>query len=59
MASLYAMEYKPDEILKLFNYFSKEALGIGAKSFFSNVKNGKGIKIKGITSSLNLEIAIR
>lgn len=53
------MGYNPDEILKLFNYFSKEALGIGPRFFFSNVKDAKGIKIKGLTTSLNLELAIR
>lgn len=59
VSSLYAMGYTADEMLKLFNYFSKEALGIGPKFLFANFRENKGIKIKGLTTSLNLELAIK
>lgn len=59
VSSLYAMGYNPEEMLKLFNYFSKEALGLGPKVVFANIKDSRGMKLKGLTSSLNIELAIR
>lgn len=59
VASLYAMGYNSDEMIKLFNYFSKTIMGIGPKYLFANVRETKGIKIKGIISSINIELAFQ
>ena len=58
MASLYAMGYNSDEMIKLFNYFSKSVIAISPKDILSGMKEVRGIKIGGITSSKNIELAI-
>lgn len=58
VAALYAMGYTTDEMMKLFNYFSKSVMGISPKYFFGGIKEMRGIKLGGLTSSHNLELAI-
>lgn len=58
VASLYAMEYKTDQILKLFNYFSKSVMALSPKDIYQGMKEVKGVKRGGVTSSRNIEIAI-
>lgn len=59
VAALYGMEYTADEMYKLFNYFSKSVMAISPKYLFSGVKEIRGITLGGITSSYNIEAAIK
>lgn len=52
------MGYSTEEMIKLFNYFSKYVMNISPKYFFAGVKEIRGIKLGGITSSYNIEQAI-
>lgn len=58
VAVLYAMGYTTDEMFKLFNYFSKSVMAISPKDIFSGMKEVRGVRLGGITSSHNLELAI-
>ncbi len=58
VASLYAMGYTTDEMYKLFNYFSKSVMAISPRDIFNGVKEVRGVKLGGITSSHNIELAI-
>ena len=58
MQHFYGMGYTTDEMYKLFNYFAKAVMGISPKYFFSGIKEVRGIKLGGITSSYNIESAI-
>lgn len=58
VAALYAMGYTTEEMFKLFNYFSEAVMSISPKYIFSGMKEVKGIKLGGITSSYNIELAI-
>ena len=58
VASLYAMGYTTDDMFKLFNYFSKSVMAISPKDIWSGMKEVRGIRLGGITSSHNIEIAI-
>ena len=58
VAALYGMEYTTDEMIKLFNYFAKSVMAISPKYMFGNIKEVRGIKLGGITSSYNIESAI-
>lgn len=53
------MGYTPEEMLKLFKYFSKNILKVDPRHLISNVRSGKGIKLDGAFSSVNVEIAVR
>ena len=59
IASLFAMGYTPEEMLKLFKYFSKNILKAEPGHFITNVKNGKGIKLDGAFSGKNIEMALK
>ena len=52
------MGYTTDEMYKLFNYFAKAVMGMSPKYLFSGIKEVRGIKLGGITSSYNIESAI-
>lgn len=58
VAALYGMGYTTDEMMKLFNYFSKSVMAISPKYVFSGIKEVRGIKLGGLTSSYNIESAI-
>ncbi len=58
VASLYAMGYKTDQILKLFNYFSKSVMALSPKDIYQGMKEVNGVRKGGITSSRNIELAI-
>lgn len=58
VASLYAMGYNADEILKLFNFFSKGILKGGASYKTEDGKNTFSIKIGGLLSGQSIENAI-
>ena len=53
------MGYSTDEIIKLFRYFSKDVIGLSPRSIFTEMKEIRGIKLGGITSSYGLESAIK
>lgn len=55
VAALYAMGYKTNEIIDLFREFSKEAVSISPKYIWDSIKETKEIKLKGITTSENIE----
>ncbi len=55
VAILYAMGYTPDEMLKLFQYFSKSILKADVKYLFSNLKTTKSILGQGIISGEEIE----
>lgn len=59
VASLFAMGYTPDEMIKLFKYFSKGILKANPGDIVNNVRNGKGIRLDGALSSTNIELAIK
>lgn len=52
------MGYTTDEMIKLFNYFSKSVMAISPRDIFYGIKEKRGVKLGGITSSRNIEIAI-
>ncbi len=58
VAALYAMRYTTDEIIKIFNYFSKSVMAISPKDIFYGMKEVRGVRLGGITSSRNIELAI-
>ena len=58
VAALYGMGYTTDEMIKLFNYFSKSVMAISPKYMFSKEQGMGGIKLGGLTSSYNIESAI-
>lgn len=52
------MGYTTDEMFKLFNYFSKSVMAITPKDIFNGMKEVRGVRLGGITSSRNIELAI-
>ncbi len=52
------MGYTTDQMFKLFNYFSKSVMAISPKDIFNGMKEIRGIRLGGITSSRNIELAI-
>lgn len=58
VATLYAMGYTTDEMYKIFNYFSKSVMAVSAKDIFNGMKEVRGIRLGGITSSHNIELAV-
>lgn len=59
VAALFAMGYTPEEMLKLFKYFSKDILKVDPRYLITNVKTKKRIKLDGAFSSINVEIALK
>ena len=59
VAALYAMGYTPEEMIKLFRYFAKGLLRANPGEMVTNVKSGKGIRLDGALSSINVELALR
>ena len=53
------MGYTPNEIIKLFRYFSKAVMGISPKYLFTEIREIRGITLGGLTSSYNIENAIK
>ena len=58
VAALYAMGYTPEEMIKLFRYFAKGLLRANPGEMVTNVKSGKGIRLDGALSSINVELAL-
>lgn len=58
VASLYAMGYTPEEMIKLFKYFSKNMLKATPGEVVSSIKNGSGLRLEGALSSINVELAM-
>ena len=58
VSALYGMGYTTDEMIKLFNYFSKSVMAISPKYMFNGIKEVRGIKLGGLTTSANIESAI-
>lgn len=58
VAALYAMGYTTDEMIKIFNYFSKSVMAISPRDIFNGMKEVRGVRLGGITSSHNIEVAI-
>ena len=58
VAALLGMGYTSDEMIKIFNYFSKSVMAISPKYMFNGMKEKKGIQIGGITTSYNIESAV-
>ncbi|MCI8352113.1 MAG: hypothetical protein HFJ58_00550 [Clostridia bacterium] len=59
VATLYALGYTEDEMIKLFRYFAKGMLKANPGDVVTNVKNGKGLRLDGAFSSINVELAIK
>lgn len=59
VAALYAMRYTPEEMIKLFRYFAKGMLKANPGEMLTNVKNGRGIRLDGALSSINIELAVQ
>ena len=58
VGALYAMGYTTEEMYKLFIYFSKSVMAISPRDIFSGMKEVRGVRLGGITSSHNIELAI-
>ena len=52
------MGYTTDEMYKLFKYFAKSVMAISPRDIFSGMKEVRGVRLGGITSSHNIELAI-
>ena len=52
------MGYDTDEMIKIFNYFSRSVMAISPRDIFNGMKEVRGIRLGGITSSKNIELAI-
>lgn len=59
VAAMYALGYTPEEMLKLFKYFSKDMLKPNAQEMITRVKNNKSIRLEGAFSSINIEFAMK
>lgn len=58
VASLYAMGYNTEEMLKLFKYFSKYIMKVDPKYYWTNVRSKKNFMGYGLISGENIELAI-
>lgn len=58
VAALYGMGYNAEEMYKIFDYFSESVMAISPKYIFNGIKEVRGIKLGGITSSHNIELAV-
>ena len=59
VATLYAMGYTTDEMLRIFKYFAKDIIGANPKSLVGTVKKEKGFKLDGLLSSYPIEAAFK
>lgn len=59
VATLFAMGYTPEEMINLFRYFAKGMLKANPGDVVSNVRNGKGLRLDGALSSINVELAMQ
>lgn len=59
VASLYAMGYTCDDMLKIFRYFAKNIMRTDARHFAGNLKNSKTLLGYGLISSENIEIVMK
>lgn len=59
VAALYAMGYTPDEMIKLFRYFSKNMFKTNPGKMVSSIRNGSGLRLEGALSSINVELAMK
>lgn len=59
VATLFAMGYTPEEMINLFRYFAKGMLKANPGDVVSNVRNGKGLRLDGALSSVNVELAMQ
>lgn len=59
VASLFAMGYTPDEMIKLFRASSRSMLKANPGEIVTDVRNGKGLRFNGALSSVNVEVAMR
>ena len=58
VTALYAMDYEPGEMLKLFKYFSKFIMKVDPKYYWRNVKSTKSFMGYGLLSGDKIEMAI-
>lgn len=58
VSALYSMDYKTDEMLKLFKYFAKDIMRVDPKYYWNNVKTKKNFMGYGLISGENIEMAI-
>lgn len=59
VAALYAMGYTTQEMINLFRYFAKGMLRANPGEFVTNVRTGKGLRVEGALSSINIELAMQ
>ncbi len=59
VAALYAMEYTPEEMMKLFKYFAKNILKTDPKYLVSNLRSTKSIFGSGVISGQAIEEAMQ
>ena len=59
VASLYAMGYNTEELLKIFKYSSKEIMKTDARYFAGNLRTSRRLLGYGLISGENTEIIIR
>ena len=59
VASLYALGYTTDEMINFFRYFAKSVMGISPRFLFNSIREEKSIKLRGLSSSLNIENAVQ
>lgn len=59
VASLYAMGYTPEEMFEIFEFFSRTVMAISPRDIFSGIREVKGIRLGGVTSSRNIELAVQ
>lgn len=58
VAALYAMEYTPEEMLKLFRYFAKSIIKTDPKYLVANIRTTKSLLGSGMISGQAIEDAI-
>ena len=58
VTALYAMDYEPGEMLRLFKYFSKFIMKVDPKYYWTNVKSTKSFMGYGLLSGDKIEMAI-
>lgn len=59
VAALCGMGYNADEMIEIFNYFSRSVMSITPRYFFGGIKEKKGIQLGGLSSGENIELAIK
>ena len=58
VAALYAMGYKPEEMLKLLDYFGKVVTEADPRYFVSSIRENRSFAIPGFMSGANIEKAV-